>query len=854
MTADPFRLPDTVVPTHYDLAIAPDLAASRFEGTAGITVTVREPVEEVVLNAAELEIHTALARDASGRELVGAVSLDGSHERLTVRFPSALAAGEAVLTLTYSGAINDQLHGFYRSTFVDADGHEQVIATTQFEPADARRAFPCWDEPAYKATFAISLLVPAGLCGLSNGAAVEERAVDGGRWVRFERTMKMSTYLVAFIVGPLVVTDPVDVDGVPLRVACVAGRERLSAFALEVGAHALRYLADYFDIPYPAGKLDLVALPDFAFGAMENLGCVTFRETALLVDRDHASRPELERVADVVSHEIAHMWFGDLVTMRWWNGIWLNEAFATFMEVGAVNDFRPEWDRWTSFSTERGVAMVTDALAATRPVEYEVVSPADADGMFDVLTYQKGGAVLRMLETYLGADRFRAGIRLYLDRHRYANTETTDLWDAIEEATGEPVRSIMDSWIFQGGYPMLSVEPVDGGVTVTQQRFRYQSHPTDVSARWQAPLLYRPLRAPDAPEAVAATRTLLSEAVTRLAWDDAPIVVNAGGWGFFRTRYAPDLLHRLLADLPALGPVERYNLVSDTWAMALAALTPLADFVDLVGLLGAERDPSVWDLALDAVGVLYRVVPDDSRPALSAWLRDLAGPVFAELGWQPRPGEDERTAQLRGSLLTTLGTLGDDRGIQKTARTLHDAALAGRSAPAPDLLASLVSIVAWTGTEADYELFWERIRAAATPQEEVRYLFRLAAFPDPALVLRTMDATNSDIRTQNGAFVIGAALANRVAGRQAWRWLVEHWDQTLARIPVNSHGRLLDGIVRLTDPDSVQEIPAFLAAHPIPSATKQVAQLLERQRINAAFAARERGPLAERFPAGPPES
>jgi len=291
-----------------------------------------------------------------------------------------------------------------------------VAGSTQFEATHARRAFPCWDEPAFKATFGVTLVVPEGQLAISNAAEIAREPLDGGPHngkVRFSfaRTMVMSTYLVAFVVGPLETTDPVDVDGTPLRVAYVPGKRHLADFALEAGAHSLRFFTDYFGIPYPSDKLDLIALPDFAFGAMENLGCVTFRETALLVDPETASRLEHERVADVVAHEIAHMWFGDLVTMKWWNGIWLNEAFATFMELLAVDDFKPDWERWVSFSTGRAAAMNTDGMQATRPVEFPVAAPEEAEGMFDVLTYQKGASVVRMLEQYLGAETFREGIR-----------------------------------------------------------------------------------------------------------------------------------------------------------------------------------------------------------------------------------------------------------------------------------------------------------------------------------------------------------------------------------------------------------------------------------------------------------
>ena len=300
--------------------------------------------------------------------------------------------------------------------------------------------------------------------------------------------MKMSTYLVAFVVGPLAVTDPVDVDGVPLRVIAPPERLHLADFSLKVGAAALRYFSDFFGVPYPGGKLDLVAIPDFAFGAMENLGCVTFRETALLVDPATGSQLDLQRVADVVNHEIAHMWFGDLVTMKWWNGIWLNEAFATFMEIKATDDQFPEWDRWTSFGLERGAAFQVDSLAATRPVEYPVESPAEAEGMFDVLTYQKGCAVMRMLEQYVGEDAFREGLRLYMRRHAYGNTETADLWNALEEASGDPVRAVMDSWILQGGYPVVTASLSSDRTTlhVEQERFRFLSD--DEGALWEVPL------------------------------------------------------------------------------------------------------------------------------------------------------------------------------------------------------------------------------------------------------------------------------------------------------------------------------------------------------------------------------
>ncbi|MCB0966999.1 MAG: hypothetical protein KDB37_09215, partial [Ilumatobacter sp.] len=446
-SADPHRLPRHTRPSRYDVVLEPDLAAATFTGEVTIAVTTDEATDELVLNAIELDIASVTVDDAGAD-----FALDESTERLVVRPEGGVAAGEHAVHIVFTGTINDQLRGFYRSTYRDADGNEHVIATTQMQSTDCRRAFPCWDEPDFKAVFAITLVVEPDLMAVSNGSEIERTERDGKLVLRFADTMVMSSYLVAFVVGPLEATDWHDADGIPVRVVHVPGKGHLTGFGLDVATFCLRWFQDYYGIPYPSDKVDLLALPDFAAGAMENLGCITFRENLLLVDPATSTQNERQLVADVVAHELAHMWFGDLVTMRWWNGIWLNEAFATFMEVAACDAYAPHWERWTSFGLERSVAFETDSLSSTRPVEFEVRSPSDAEGMFDVLTYQKGGALLRMLEQYLGEEEFRDGVRHYLTTHSYDNTETSDLWDAIEHTSGEPVRRMMDSWIWQPGY------------------------------------------------------------------------------------------------------------------------------------------------------------------------------------------------------------------------------------------------------------------------------------------------------------------------------------------------------------------------------------------------------------------
>ncbi|HMD45932.1 MAG TPA: M1 family metallopeptidase [Acidimicrobiales bacterium] len=845
---EPYRLPRTVTPLVYHLTLDPDLEAAVFSGDEMVELTVHEPTATVVLNAADLVITDASVESADGDLLVAEVTYDEKLERATFSLPSPVPAGPALLRCRFTGILNDKLRGFYRSRFRAEDGTTATIATSQMESTDARRAFPCWDEPDRKAGFDISLVAGPGLSAYSNGPAVEETDLGGGRrLVRFAPTMKMSTYLVALIVGPLAATEPVDVDGVPVRVVHPPGRGHLSAFALEVAAHALRYYSDYFAIPYPGDKLDLVAIPDFAFGAMENLGCVTFRETALLVDEDRAARTELERVCDVVCHEIAHMWFGDLVTMRWWNGIWLNEAFATFMEVLATDAFRPGWHRWVSFGLERESALAVDGLHATRPIEYPVGSPEEADGMFDVLTYQKGGSVLRMLEQYLGPETFRDGVRSYLAAHAYANTDTADLWDALEAVSGQPVRVVMDSWILQGGHPLVTLD--DG--LVDQQPFAYgPPDPDGVSAiggPWQVPVLVRALPAAPGRAPGPGARLLLGdrpEPVPALP-DEGPALVNAGGWGVYRVGYGGDQLGRLAGRLDDLAELERVNLLTDTWALVLAGHRPLDDAVTLAAHLGDHSEPGSLAVVAGILGLCDRVVGDADRPAVARATRALLGPRLAGLGWDRRPGDDERAPTLRAMLIRTLATVGQDPGVRTEAAARFDAAAAGRPAIAADIEGAVLDAVAAELRPGDDQAFLEHYRHPADPQDEARYLFALAAFPDEARCLAAFDLALGEVRTQNAPYLIRDLLANRVGGPAVWGRLKEEWTVVTGRFPANALPRMLDGVRMLCGrPELADDVIAFLEANPLETGGRTVLQVIERLGINVAFGRREAGRIA----------
>jgi puromycin-sensitive aminopeptidase len=817
---DAFRLPRTVLPRRYELLIAPDLDASQYSGEVLIALEVTEATDTIVLHARGLEVALVELKQ-DGAPVAATLIAEPDTERLRITAAQPLRPGDATLELQFDGAISHGLLGFYRSTFVDAAGETQVLAATQFEAPHARAAFPCFDEPEFKAIFAVTLVVRDGLLALSNGAELtRDELPDGNVRIRFGETIPMSTYLVAWVVGPLELTAPVDAGGVAVRVAHVPGKGHLTKFALDAGSFAIKFFGDYYGIPYPGEKCDLVALPDFSFGAMENLGCVTFRETRLLLDPDAVTLDEMSAAALTIVHEVAHMWFGDLVTMKWWNGIWLNEAFATFMEHIGVDEFRPAWRTWDDFAVGRAAALDVDALAHTRTVEYEVVTPEDADGMFDTLTYQKGGSVLRMLERWLGADQFQAGVRLYLSRYALSNTETTDLWDALEEASGRPVRQIMDSWIFQPGFPVLRPD----GDRLVQQRFTYENR--DETERYSVPVLVRG----DRTEAI-----LLTDGSVELPDHDA-LVLNAGGEGFYRVAYPADWRNRLL-EKGALEPLERFTVLDDCWALVVAGETPAAEFLATAQRLEGEQELVVWRILAAHLRSASRLVEGDALDRYRAQVAAIAAPTFQTLGWSVARDDGARTKQLRGLLINLLGTLVADEETVKRARE----ALHGNDVDA-DVAAACVTIVAGAGTPAEFDEYVTRATdTSLSPQEQLRYLHALGDYPDAALVLRACELALSDaVRPQNSPYVLQRALRNRAHGPAAWMFVREHWDEIHTRMSGALVSRMLEGATWLVDDVSYGDLPAFVEAHPIADAARTIAQQLDRLRLNRAMAQRER--------------
>jgi len=834
------RLQELPRPERYDLALWVNPAKDRFRGEGELELEIAPGTRAIELHAVELELGACSARDAKGEVRVARIRPSLERETVTLVLDRPLEGTRASLRIAWAGPLRADLRGLYL-----ARSGKRRYAATQLEAADARRFFPCFDEPDKKARFRLRVTTPTRYQVVSNGALVRTETRGSRKTVHFAETPKLSTYLVALVVGELEASRRVRVGRTPIRVWCVPGKKKLAGFALEVAAVALRRLEEYFGLPYPYGKLDLLAVPDFEFGAMENAGAVTFRETLLLVDAKTVTLGEKKRVAEVITHELAHMWYGDLVTMSWWDDLWLNEAFATWMAFKIVDAWKPEWKMWLDFESHRAPAFALDALENTHPIYGPVARPSEATENFDVITYEKGASVVRMLESWLGPAVFRRGVQRYIRRHREGNARAADLWRALELAARKPVAPIVAPWVERPGFPLVAAQRVERAgqafLLVEQERF-FANPKVGAEARTETrpiPLVLR-VRSPRGRDRIV--RALLEKKRSEIALGPADSVAwvyaNADESSFVRALHDGAILRALGAELGRLAPAERMGLLGHQWAGVRADRAPLADWLELVTRLGDEPEPDVLGAAHGPLAWLV----DHALPALAgvhaARFRGLLGgifaPAFARLGWSAGKSEPDEQRQRRAALVAILGNLADDADVRAGAEARIGPYLKSRSALEPNLAGPVVELAARNGAAPLFDAYLRTMKAARTPQERTRFELALAAFRAPALVERTLALALSEVvPTQDVVPLLVRLLANPAARERTWEFIRERWTDLSPRISPGLASRLVSALPALQTPLYRRQVASFFATHPLPTAARALKQALERFELDA---------------------
>ena len=843
-TTTPGKLPKEVVPTEYAIRIVPKIDKLTFTGSETVKINVRTPASQLVLNALELEIGSASVDDQPLPK--SAIKIDKKQELLTLSLPAQLPVGDHTVILNFSGKINQQGQGlFYAHYQEQATNAKKNLLGTQFEATDARRFFPCWDEPSFRARFQLTAIVPENWFALSNMPVESGRKINNEKEVRFAATPPMSSYLNVFVAGELDLIETQS-NGVQIRVITTKGKSEWGRYALESSAKILAYYNDYFGVPYPLPKLDQIALPGGFGGAMENWGGITYFESVLLFDPETSSDDTKQDIFAVLAHEMAHMWFGDLVTMAWWDNLWLNEGFASWMGTKCTAHFNPQWEVWLRnnqprnptrrFGMAKEQAMEGDARSTTHAIQQPVANEAEASSAFDDIAYQKGQSFIRMLESFLGEDVFRNGIRRYIAAHKLSNSTTADLWNSLAEAaSGKPIGEIAAGWTERPGFPVVKVRRDEGGkVSLRQERFSINQK-NAFPFEWKIPLTYRVLG--QAPQ-----NRLMSDKTDNL--EDIPadraLKLNVDGTGYYRVQYDPRSWDLLVTSLGDLSVEDRVNLACDAWALVQADRTPLSLYLGLIEKLPGLTELAEREQIINAFDYINRLlVGHPDREKFQRYARSILRPTFDALGWDPKPGEPTKATNLRASLIIALGHL-NDPGIIAGCRERFQKYVTEPASLPPDLRRAIFSVV---GRYAD-ETTWNNLHTlgfkTTSIEEKQNYYDALAHPVDPKLVNKTLQiALTDELPTSRAIFLVGKVARYSDHPDIAWQFAKTNMKALLAKadaLAINSYAPSL--FTFFSDPAHIEELKAYAKANLPASSAKEVAKAVEEIEFRSAFKGR----------------
>jgi len=828
------RLPAGVIPEHYQLTFTPDLPNATFSGDEFIDIRLLKPTATITLNAAEIKFGTATI-ESHGTTVTAKVTTDEDREQANIIASSPIAAGPARLHIVFTGILNNKLRGFYLS-----ETSKRRYAVTQFEPTDARRAFPCFDEPDKKATFDITLILDKGDTAISNEKLISDTPGpgDGKHTFRFATTKKLPTYLMAMLVGDFQCLEG-SVDGTPIRACATPDKKDQGQFALEAERYVLHYYNDYFGIPYPFGKLDLIAIPDFEAGAMENAGAITYRESDMLLDPKIATVDNYERVASVVAHETAHQWFGDLVTMKWWDNLWLNEGFATWMESRPLTRWKPEWHEELGEVLETNRTLDLDALNSTRPIRQRADTPDEINELFDGIAYGKAASVLRMVEYYVQPEVFRTGVQNYLRAHSYGNATAEDFWNAIAQASRKPVDKIMSSFMIQPGEPLLHVsQESNGQFSISQERlFSDRKLLGTTQQIWTIPVCWRPL----SQENGGSCTILSSRGVPNVGSAKAPIYPNADGHGYYRSEYEQSLRDQLGKQLETgLHPAERISMLGDEWALMRVGRISIGHYLDLVSTLKGERLRQVWQEALDSIDYIHdELISDQERDLFRQFVRNLLKPVYNALA---NSTELEEKA-LRADIFYRLGIVGRDPDVMAEAKQIAQKVLQDPTSADPLYAGPALEIAAseeldlkkeesfrgFKGNERFFNTIAQALKKTSDQELRQRYMNALARFQKPELEEKALElGVSGAIRNQDSTAYIADFLRHQETRATAWKFIQTHWNDVAKTFTTYSGSVVVERSGSFCDPDAASRVSLFFKIHPVPASERTLRQALER--------------------------